>query len=84
MEITVTSYKDRRKSPCETAAASLRFCFEHFALSTGFTRRVAETLLMYPFFSVASAGCGTAKGLRYVVAKNGEIDMQNRFKAFGS
>jgi hypothetical protein len=28
MEFIVTSYKDRRKSPCEAAASSLRHCFD--------------------------------------------------------
>jgi hypothetical protein len=31
MEFIVTSYKDRRKSPCEAAEGSLRTCFERLA-----------------------------------------------------
>ena len=33
MEFIVTSYKDRRKSPCEDEAGALRNLFEHFTHS---------------------------------------------------
>jgi hypothetical protein len=49
MEFIVTSYKDRRKTPCEAEEASLRIYFELFASATGSARRSVETWLVYPF-----------------------------------
>jgi hypothetical protein len=56
MEFVVTSYKDRRKTPCEAAEPSLRTCFESFASVTVSTRLSVETLCVYTFSSVACNG----------------------------
>jgi len=63
MEFIVTSYKDRRKSPCEAAAASLRSCFERFASSTGSARFGVETLLVCTSFSAACNGLWHSGGV---------------------
>jgi hypothetical protein len=56
MEFIVTSYKDRRKSPCETKTPSLRTCFDRFASATRSARSSVKTLPVYTFVSAACNG----------------------------
>ena len=53
MEFIVTSYKDRRKSPCETETPSLRICFDRFASAPCSARRSVETLVVFTFLFAA-------------------------------
>jgi hypothetical protein len=53
MEFIVTSYKDRRKTPCEAAEPSLRTYFDGFASVTGSARLGVETLRVCNFSFVA-------------------------------
>ena len=67
MEFIGTSYKDRRKSPCEAEEPSLRICFEIFASATGSTsfRVRVRTSVLQP-----ATGHGTAVARRCVMGED--------------
>jgi hypothetical protein len=47
----VTSYKDRRKTPYEAAAGSLRNLFESFCIARGCAHSLVHFYLISTFFS---------------------------------